>query len=375
MSKIPSTLAALLLTAVLANGAAGAAAPPATAMATFAGGCFWCMEPPFETLPGVLSTTVGYTGGETPRPTYEQVTSGRTGHAEAVQIVYDPARITYAQLLDVFWRNIDPLTADAQFCDKGSQYRSAIFVHDDAQRRSAEQSKRELEASRRFDRPIVTEIVAAGPFYAAEDYHQKYHEKNPVRYAYYRWGCGRDARLKELWGDAPAATPAVTPAAAARSGWDPKAFAPPTDDQLRQTLTPLQYRVTQRDGTERAFENEYWDNAQAGIYVDVVSGEPLFSSRDKYDSGTGWPSFTRPLESGNVREKVDRGLLLSRTEVRSALADSHVGHVFDDGPAPTGKRYCMNSAALRFIPAAQLAAAGYPELLPLFAPDATARAR
>ena len=174
-----------------------------TATATFAGGCFWCMEPPFEKLDGVSSTTVGYTGGHTTNPTYHEVSAGGTGHAEAVQIVYDPRKISYAQLLDVFWHNIDPITANGQFCDHGDQYRAAIFYHDQTQRQLAEASKRRLDESKRFARPIVTEIVPAAEFYPAEEYHQKFHDKNPVRYRYYRWNCGRDQRLKELWGTAP----------------------------------------------------------------------------------------------------------------------------------------------------------------------------
>lgn len=169
-----------------------------TAKATFAGGCFWCMEHPFDTLSGVLSTTSGYTGGRTKNPTYEQVSAGETGHAEAMEVVYDPKRINYERLLDVFWRNVDPLTKDAQFCDHGSQYRTAIFTHDAAQRKLAEESKRKL--SGRFKEPIVTEIVPANEFYPAEDYHQDYYRKNPIRYKVYRWNCGRDKRLKELWG-------------------------------------------------------------------------------------------------------------------------------------------------------------------------------
>lgn len=169
------------------------------ATATFAGGCFWCMQPPFDALPGVISTTAGYTGGQKVNPTYEEVSAGATGHAEAVAVVYDPARISYARLLEVFWRNVDPLTANRQFCDVGNQYRSAIFSHDATQKKLAEASKAQLENSRNWR--IVTDIVPAGPFYRAEEYHQNYYKKNPLRYKFYRAGCGRDQRLQELWGD------------------------------------------------------------------------------------------------------------------------------------------------------------------------------
>ena len=169
------------------------------ATATFAGGCFWCMQPPFDHLPGVISTTAGYTGGHTVNPTYEEVSAGGTGHAEAVEVVYDPARISYARLLEVFWRNVDPLAANRQFCDVGNQYRSAIFYHDAAQKGLAEASKAQLERSRGWR--IVTGIVPAGPFYRAEEYHQNYYKKNPLRYKFYRAGCRRDQRLQELWGD------------------------------------------------------------------------------------------------------------------------------------------------------------------------------
>lgn len=171
------------------------------AVAIFAGGCFWCMEPPFDKTEGVISTTSGYTGGTVANPTYKEVSAGGTGHAEAVKVVYDPSKVGYEQLLHVFWRNIDPIRKDAQFCDVGSQYRSAIFYRDEEQRKLAEKSKAELDASGRIPKPIVTEIVKAGPFYPAETYHQDYYLKNPVRYAYYRWGCGRDARLEQVWGD------------------------------------------------------------------------------------------------------------------------------------------------------------------------------
>jgi len=182
------------------------AASPASgkAHATFAGGCFWCMEGPFDRLPGVISTTSGYTGGSVKRPSYEQVSSGTTGHAEAVDVVYDASKVTYEQLLDVFWHNVDPLDRGGQFCDRGNQYRTAIFYHDAEQQRLAEQSKEALDASGKLKKKIVTEIVPAGEFYAAEDYHQEYYIRNPIRYKYYRFNCGRDDRLKQLWGEAPA---------------------------------------------------------------------------------------------------------------------------------------------------------------------------
>jgi len=204
---IARSLAALLLTVSVAHAQAPASTaqpkPAATAKATFAGGCFWCMEPPFDKLDGVISTTSGYTGGQKKNPTYQEVSAGHTGHTEAVQVVYDPAKVSYAKLLEVFWKNIDPTVKDRQFCDTGSQYRTGIFYHDEEQKKLAEASKLQLDKTKPFAAPIVTEIAAATTFYPAEDYHQDYYLKNPVRYNFYRTGCGRDARLKELWGSAP----------------------------------------------------------------------------------------------------------------------------------------------------------------------------
>ena len=196
-----SLFAAALVAAFATLAAPAPTVPPGMAVATFAGGCFWCMEPPFDKLPGVSATISGYTGGRTVNPTYEQVSSGTTGHAEAVQVIYDPKKVTYEKLLEVFWVNIDPTVKDRQFCDSGNQYRTAIFYSDDAQRKAAEASKAAVEKSKSFKQPVVTPIEMAGAFYPAEEYHQDYYKKNPVRYNFYRTGCGRDARLKELWGD------------------------------------------------------------------------------------------------------------------------------------------------------------------------------
>ncbi|CAH8714954.1 peptide-methionine (R)-S-oxide reductase MsrB [Paenibacillus thiaminolyticus] len=317
---------------------------PSLEKATFAGGCFWCMVTPFEELPGIRSIVSGYTGGHTEDPTYEEVCTDRTGHAEAVQITFDPAVFPYKKLLELFWQQIDPTDPGGQFYDRGSSYRTAIFYHNEKQREEAEQSKRELERSGRFDKPLATEIVPASAFYPAEEHHQDYHRKQPAHYKRYRTGSGRDAFIAKHW--------SVSEQDKAR---------------LKEELTPMQFHVTQNNGTEPPFQNEFWNHTGDGIYVDIVSGEPLFSSSDKYDAGCGWPSFTRPLRSYHIEEKLDLSHGMVRTEVRSRYGDSHLGHVFDDGPGPNGLRYCINSAALRFIPKEKLEEEGYGEYADLFA--------
>jgi peptide methionine sulfoxide reductase msrA/msrB len=312
-------------------------------LATFAGGCFWCMVKPFDELPGIKQVVSGYTGGHTENPTYEEVCSETTGHAEAVQITFDPEIFPYRKLLDIYWRQIDPTDGGGQFHDRGSSYRPVIFYHSEQQRLEAEASRRELEQSGRFDKPIAVTIEPAGPFYPAEEYHQHYYKKNPLRYKYYSIGSGRVDFIARHW----------------RTDKDRA--------KLREKLTPLQYEVTQNNATEPPFRNEFWDHHEAGIYVDIVSGEPLFSSLDKFDSGCGWPSFTKPIHEGSIEERDDFSHGMIRTEVRSRLADSHLGHVFPDGPKETGGlRYCINSAALRFIPVDRLEIEGYGAYKKLF---------
>ncbi|ROV57619.1 peptide-methionine (R)-S-oxide reductase [Vibrio ponticus] len=339
-----------------------------TEIATLAGGCFWCTESDLEKLPGVLDVVSGYSGGTLENPSYKQVASGKTNHIEVIQVTFDPEQVSYEQVLDQFFRHIDPTDDKGSFVDRGPQYRPAIFYHTPEQQQVAQSFMAEIEALGVFKKPLKTELRPFQTFWLAEDYHQDYYKRNSVRYKYYRYSSGRDSYLDEIFGSDRNANPVTL-----RKMIDDnkiltqgKIYKKPSDTELRNSLTELQYYVTQKDGTERAFDNEYWDNKAEGIYVDVVTGEPLFSSTDKYRSGTGWPSFTKPINDAFVVTQTDYKLVYPRTEVRSRFGDSHLGHVFKDGPKPTGLRYCMNSAAMRFIAKEDLTKEGYQEYLYLF---------
>ncbi|TVP84362.1 MAG: peptide-methionine (S)-S-oxide reductase [Alkalicoccus sp.] len=329
--------------------------------ATFAGGCFWCIEAPFEEIEGVDSAVTGYTGGQQENPTYEEVSSGETGHMEAVKVRYDASLVTYEELLEVFWRQIDPTDPEGQFEDRGEQYSTAIFYHSKEQKRTAEESKKRLEESGIFDGQIVTSIRPAETFYQAEDYHQNFFRDNAVRYEFYRANSVRDEFREEHWGEdldyEVASDPDQLPF------W--RQYEEESEARLQERLTSMQFEVTQNRETEEPFENDFWNHFEEGIYVDVVSGEPLFSSTDKFESGTGYPSFTNPLSEEYVIEETIMTASGQRREVRSFYADSHLGYVHDDEVYEDGY-YVINSAALVFIAEENMKRQGYEDFLYLF---------
>lgn len=325
-----------------------------------AGGCFWGLEAYLDKLDGVVYAEVGYANGNTENPTYEQVCYGRTGHAEAVYVQYDLRRIDLTTLITYFFKVVDPTSLNRQGNDRGVQYRSGIYYKDNGDKTAIDQVI--AAEQRKYSAKIVTEVMPLRNYYPAEEYHQKYLAKNPGGYCHIDLGSlDSDPLAKANVTAAPASPPAACGG---------RTYQKPEPEEIKRKLTEMQYTVTQKDATEAPFANEYWNNHEDGLYVDVVTGEPLFSSRDKYDSGSGWPSFTRPIVSDAVITRADHSLFMERVEVRSRIGGSHLGHVFDDGPADRGGlRYCMNSASLRFIPLAQMAEQGYGEFVSLVKND------
>lgn len=305
--------------------------------AVFAGGCFWCMEWPFEALNGVKSVVAGYAGWSVDDASYDAVSSGVTKHREAIQVIYDPALISYEDLLDVFRRQIDPTDDGGQFADRGFHYTTAIYYTTSAEQKTAEHSRNQLEESKKFDSPIVTKVLPFETFFPAEEHHQNYYLKQSDHYDRYKKWSGRAGFIDD-------------------NRWD---------EGGGLNLTELQRRVTQEWYTERPFDNEYRDEKREWIYVDIIDGTPLFSSTDKFDSGTGRPSFTKPLALEKIDDKIDTSHGMMRTEVKSSGSDAHLGHVFNDGPGGS-QRYCINSAALRFVPREEMKLKGYGEYLSLF---------
>lgn len=339
--------------------------------AMFANGCFWCVEHDLERVDGVTDVVSGYAGGSTENPTYKDYAGG--GHREVVLVTYDAKKVTYGNLVEHIIKHGDPTDIAGSFGDRGQQYAPAIYFRNDFEKEEAYRVIHTVDALNVFVEPLSLAVVPRVKFWPAEEYHQDYSEKNPVRYTYYRTASGRDSFIEKYWGDSvnnflisnQKDMNLQNEDIVSKEGiWE--SFVKPSDDELRSLLTPIQFEVTQEEGTERPFTNAYDKNYDEGIYVDIVSGEPLFLSKDKYDSGTGWPSFVKPISDDAVVLHKDNTFFTERTEVRSRFADSHLGHVFDDGPVDQGgRRYCMNSASLRFIPRSDMEREGYSYLFPL----------
>lgn len=306
-------------------------------LATFAGGCFWCMEKPFNYYEGILKVVPGYIGGNAEGATYRKVCTGKTSHKEAIQITYDENLIDYKILLDIFWKQIDPFDAGGQFADRGEQYKTAIFYQDEKQKQIILESIKQLEENVFKHKKIQTEVLALTDFYEAEKEHIKYFEKNKNHYNNYYKNSGRHNFVKSTWDG-----------------------SIDLNKKLKEKLSDLSYEVTQNDMTELPYDNKYFDMFDKGIYVDIVDGMPLFSSKHKINSSCGWPSFSKPIKDTAIYRRNDYSMGMMRVEVRSLSANSHLGHVFEDGPIISGGlRYCINSAALKFIPYEKMEESGY----------------
>jgi peptide methionine sulfoxide reductase msrA/msrB len=325
-----------------------------------AGGCFWCVESDLEKLPGVIEVISGYADGTTKNPTYNNYIAG--GHREVAEVEFNPAVVSYEEILIYTMKHTDPTDDNGSFGDRGNYYSTAFYYDTDAEKQMIENLIKEVDEFGPYDQPLAIDVLKRPTFWEAEDYHQNYYAGtlSQVKYKYYRNASGRDTFIAKYWGNETSASLAWRNNTVGVNDMPWSDFKKPSDEVLKNMLTSIQYKVTQKNGTERAFNNTYWDTHEQGIYVDVVSREPLFSSTDKFDSGTGWPSFTRPIDFNFVTEHDDYLLFQKRTEVRSAIADSHLGHIFADAPAALGGiRYCMNSASLRFVAKEDMEKEGY----------------
>ena len=362
--------------APVSSGTTAALAPTQFAKMLVAGGCFWCTEADLEKLPGVVAVVSGYVGGTVPNPTYQ--TYAHDGYREAAEVTYDPSKVTFEQVLIYAMKHMDPTDDHGSFHDRGDYYAPAFYYANDIEKKAITDLIADVSKNGPYKQPLAIDVEASSQFYPAEAYHQDYYKGTltKFKYEYYRNASGRDAYITSVWGtdtgptlpwrtvtgpsiateDITKSNPTTTPM------W--KNYVKPDAATLERELDPVAYKVTQEEGTERSGSSPLDKNYEAGIYVDILSGEPLFLSTDKFDSGTGWPSFVKPVAPTAVTERPDNTFFTKRTEVRSAIADDHLGHVFPDGPADRGgMRYCMNGAALKFIPKAEMEAAGYSEYL------------